>query len=186
MKEYLNELIGAIGRFPRDEIRRLAQRAVYSSTVYIAGNGGSAATANHFAVDLMKSAQVRAVSLCANPALITALGNDIGFAYVFSEMARYHGMGSDDTLVIISVSGDSIDLVNLAKECRRPKETLRGDDPYPGTIASLLGRSGRGLLAPLSDTVVAIESDDYGVCEDMHSICCHLIAREAEAIRAQQ
>ena len=186
MSEYLNELTGILGRFPREQLRKLAQHLIYSSTVYIAGNGGSAATANHFAVDLMKGAQVRAISLCASPALITALGNDVGFAYVFSEMARYYSMGSNDTLVIISVSGDSPDLVTLAKESRKPKELLRGDDPYPGTIVSLLGRNGRGKLEPLSDTVIAIDSDDYGICEDAHNICCHLIAREAEAIRASQ
>jgi len=51
--------------------------------VYIIGNGGSASTANHFANDLVKMCGIKAISLCANEAIIMAFANDSGYENVF-------------------------------------------------------------------------------------------------------
>src|SRR3977135_1400791 len=81
-------------------------------TVFLMGNGGSASTATHFACDLSKVTvcegrpRLRAISLCDNPALISALTNDEGFAHIFSEQIRSL-MQPHDVLIGISVHGGS-------------------------------------------------------------------------------
>src|SRR4029079_10420003 len=81
-------------------------------TVFLIGNGGSASTATHFACALSKvtayegKPRLRAISLCDNPALISALTNDEGFAHIFSEQLR-NLMRPGDLLIGISVHGGS-------------------------------------------------------------------------------
>lgn len=81
-------------------------------TIYTCGNGGSAANASHFACDLAKftwcegKRRMRAVSLCDNAALISALTNDEGFGAIFVEQLRDR-IAPDDVLVCMSVHGAS-------------------------------------------------------------------------------
>lgn len=143
-------------------------------SMWIIGNGGSASTSNHFAVDLAfvrlgtLNMNVRVHSLCANSSLITAIGNDIGFDYIFShQISRYAEPG--DICFAISASGNSQNLIEAFNICK-----LNGVK----TI-SLLGFDG-GLLANLSDLYVLIESAPglYGPVEDIHLSICHFIAEE--------
>jgi len=88
--------------------------------VYIIGNGGSASCANHFANDLVKMCGIKAISLCANEAVVTAYANDNGYENVFVDQLRVF-LTKEDLLVTISGSGKSKNIskaVSYAKELR--------------------------------------------------------------------
>ena len=142
------------------------------ASIWIIGNGGSASTANHFEVDLSyvrlenKSAEVRAKSLCSNNAVLTAIGNDIGFEKIFAhQLARQSRAG--DVCIAISASGNSTNLVNAMEICKTKSVS---------TIA-ILGFDG-GQLKSQADIVCVIESKLglYGQVEDVHLSICHFIA----------
>ncbi|MBA3449719.1 MAG: SIS domain-containing protein [Chloroflexia bacterium] len=135
--------------------------------VFVVGNGGSAATASHFACDLAKGTRgdgpptFHVVALTDNVALLTAWANDSGYERVFAEqLASLARPG--DVLVAISASGTSPNVV-AAVEAARSCEV--------GSIA-LTGRDG-GLLGQMADTVVRVPSDRKEVVEDAHLIVAH-------------
>src|SRR3990172_239477 len=102
---------GAIGRF----IQTLLDAREQGATIYFVGNGGSAATASHFANDLAIGTNsydkpFRAVSLTDNQAIITAVGNDFGYDEIFVRQLRVLG-AAGDVVVGISASGNSSNLV---------------------------------------------------------------------------
>lgn len=162
-------------------VERLKQARDAGATVFIAGNGGSASTATHFANDLGKATKrsgrgsIRVMSLCDNASWITALANDEGYERVFSgQLENFARPG--DVLVVISASGNSpnlVDAATLAATC--------GVD----TIA-LLGFDGGALLG-MADHVVHVRSEvgAYGLVETAHSlvadiVTCCLIEDRAE------
>tara|TARA_R110002072_G_scaffold1989_5_gene16621 strand:+ start:76768 stop:77370 length:603 start_codon:yes stop_codon:yes gene_type:complete len=140
--------------------------------IFIIGNGGSAATANHFATDLMLGptrfgkSGFRAKSLCSNDSIMSAIGNDNGFENIFSKQIDTLA-NPKDILVLISASGNSANLIKAVKSAQEKKLQ---------TVA-LIGFSG-GLLNSLVDHSLFIESDDgdYGPIEDVHSVLQHCLA----------
>lgn len=80
--------------------------------IYIAGNGGSASTANHFANDLVKMAGIRAISLCSNEAVVMAYANDEGYENIFTKQLEVFFDPEKDVLITISGSGTSPNIVN--------------------------------------------------------------------------
>ncbi|MDO8675117.1 MAG: SIS domain-containing protein [Candidatus Omnitrophota bacterium] len=140
-------------------------------TIYFAGNGGSAATASHFAQDLsevgrkIRGKGFRAQSINDNSSALTAISNDYGYEDVFSLQIQY-SFNAGDVLVVISASGNSpnvVKAVELAKE--------RG-----GRTVALVGFDG-GRLAQICDHAVHIKSKkgEYGPVEDVHLILNHMI-----------
>ena len=85
--------------------------------VYLCGNGGSAANANHIANDLVLSCGIDAESLCANTAALTAAANDFGFYKCFSKQIERR-IGAGDLLIVLSGSGRSPN-THLALETAR-------------------------------------------------------------------
>lgn len=95
-------------------------------TVYIAGNGGSAELANHFAGEfvgkfLLERKPFRGVSLCGNTAILTAIANDFGFEFVFTRQLEGF-LTYKDVFIGISSSGRSKN-INLALDYARAKAT---------------------------------------------------------------
>jgi D-sedoheptulose 7-phosphate isomerase len=140
-------------------------------TVFIAGNGGSAATASHWANDLGKATKVsgeppiRVLSLSDNVSWFTALANDEGYERVFSgQLENFARPG--DVLIVISASGNSPNLVNAVSLARERKMATVG----------LLGFDG-GILKSLVDhcLLLASEKGAYGPVESAHSLVCHLV-----------
>lgn len=139
--------------------------------IFFIGNGGSAATASHFAQDLAevgRKAKVggfRALSLTDSVPCITAAGNDFGYETVFAmQMSEIFSPG--DVLVAISASGNSPNIlraVQLANE--------KG-----GITLALVGFDG-GKLAQLAHYVVQVTSPkgEYGPVEDAHLILDHAV-----------
>lgn len=137
--------------------------------IWICGNGGSAASAAHVGCDFGKTAarpgakRLKCVSLSDNTAFMTAIGNDLSFDETFSRQL-VNIVAKDDVVVLISGSGNSANLVAAAKLARR-----RG-----ARVVSLLGFNG-GRLKRLSDAVLLIPSDQYGVIEDLHMAVAHIL-----------
>lgn len=153
-------------------VRRLREAREAGASVYIAGNGGSAATATHLANDLGKAtkasgrAPFRVLSLTDNVSWLTALANDEGYEHVFAGQLENFAR-SGDVLIVISASGSSTNLV-------RAVELARGR----GLVTiGLLGFDG-GVMKDLVDEVVLVETElgAYGPVETAHVLLCDLLA----------
>ncbi len=138
--------------------------------VYFIGNGGSAATASHFANDLAigtrsKKLPFKVMSLTDNSSVITAIGNDYGYEQVFVKQLEAC-LGSGDLLVAISASGNS---PNILKAVEYTKENS-------GITIGLTGFDG-GELKKIVDHVIHVPTvkGDYGPVEDVHMILDHVV-----------
>jgi D-sedoheptulose 7-phosphate isomerase len=159
--------LGAVQRVV-DHLRRARDSG---GTVYIAGNGGSAATASHWANDLGKTikpssrAFMRVICLSDNVPWLTALANDEGYDRVFSgQLENFAGPG--DLFFAISASGNSRNLVE-AVELARAREAV---------TVGLLGFDG-GALKGLVDEFLWLptEQGEYGLVESGHSVLCDIL-----------
>ena len=139
--------------------------------VFLAGNGGSAANANHLANDLIYGVNakgqgtLRVHSLAANPSVMTCLGNDTGYENIFANQLEALAQPKD-LLLVFSGSGNSPNILKLLEVARRLKVT---------TI-SFLGFDG-GKAKPLSDHSLHFPIHDMQVVEDLHMIAAHLLMR---------
>ncbi len=142
------------------------------ASIFFLGNGGSAATALHFANDLGVCASpegrrpFRAVSLTANTSLITCLANDIGYENVFRWQLR-NLMRPGDVVVGISASGNSPNVVR----------GLEYAEQNGGIPVALVGFEG-GEMKKIAKHVVHVPTDqgEYGPSEDVHMVLDHLIS----------
>ena len=182
--EYLRATQEAQRSLPLDRVADaieilLAARA-RGSTVFICGNGGSASTASHMAVDLSKGSAekhgtpIRALALTDNMAVITAVGNDIDFKTVFAWQLAVLAR-RDDVLVAISVSGKS---PNVLEAVRTAKDL--------GVASIAFTGAGGGQLVKLVDVSVIVESDKYGPVEDAHLALDHMITHVLRAIPPEE
>ena len=102
---------------------RLAQIIKQGNKVLLAGNGGSAADAQHFAGEivgrcLMERNAIPALSLCLYPSLMTCIGNDYGYEEVFARQVQ--GLGKEgDAFIGISTSGNSENIIRAITEARK-------------------------------------------------------------------
>lgn len=151
------------------------------STVYIAGNGGSAATAAHWVNDLGKGAKeslrapLRVMSLSDNISWLTALANDEGYERVFAGQLENFARPRE-VLVVISASGNSPNLLR-AVELGRARKLI--------TIG-FLGFDG-GALKNMVDEVLLLPTRKgaYGLVESGHDLFCHILTACLAADRAE-
>lgn len=141
--------------------------------IWLIGNGGSAATASHFATDLSRCTgenrqPISAISLCDNLGLITAIGNDFSFQDIFIKQLQNLGKAGD-LLISISASGNSKNLIKAVEFA----------NALSISTLSLVGFDG-GALQELSENSIHVKTNigDYGVAEDCHSIICHYISSQ--------
>ena len=138
--------------------------------IFVFGNGGSAATASHLATDWSKTAErkgkplIRAISLNDNVPFMTAIGNDLGYEDVFVRQLE-NLLEPGDVVVMISGSGNSPNIVKAAKFAKKHGATTVGMTGFAG-----------GKLRKLADVCLHIESDQYGVIEDMHMAAGSILA----------
>ncbi|UJF31861.1 SIS domain-containing protein [Paenibacillus hexagrammi] len=141
-------------------------------TIYIMGNGGSAATASHFACDLSKLTisknlqRVKAMALTDNMSILTAWANDTHYEHVFMEQLVPF-LEPDDLVLVISASGNSPNVIQALKYAKS----------VGAKTASLSGFQG-GEVSLITDYPVVTWSDSMQVIEDSHSLLCHGIALE--------
>lgn len=170
---YLSDLVEAIRRidvFGLSHVAKVVSSALRSGrTVFVAGNGGSAATAVHMASDWSASAQAagmhgNSTALCSNLSRITAIANDYGYDEIFSRQLDTLGRAGD-VVVLLSVGGRSPNLLRAAEAARR-----KG-------IVSVAVVGDPGQLAVLCDHHVVFGDGDYGCAEDLHLTLNHIIVR---------
>jgi len=150
-------------------IEILLQARNRGSTIFFVGNGGSASTASHFANDIALgtkslSKPFKAISLCDNISIITAIGNDFGYDQIFIRQLK-NMMQPKDVLVAISVSGNSPNVIK-AVEYANSNE---------GITVGLTGFNG-GRLNKIAQMSIHVPSNkgEYGPVEDIHMIIDHL------------
>jgi D-sedoheptulose 7-phosphate isomerase len=141
------------------------------STIFFIGNGGSAATASHFANDLSFGTNeykkpFKVMSITDNIAILTALSNDYGYEDVFVRQLRVYG-NKDDVVVGISASGNSQNLI---------KAFDYASSIGIKTVALTAFDGGR--MKEISDYGIHIPTDkkEYGPAEDLHMILDHLVS----------
>ena len=171
---YLKSLKGIIDLIPQDQVWRVIELVCEvgnrGQPIFIMGNGGSAATASHFANDLNKGARkpgkkhFKALALTDNAPLITAWANDACYEECFVEQLRNIFVPNSLTIGI-SASGNSENVIRA----------IRYASENGGLTAALCGFDG-GRLAPLTDCSVIVPCDHMGRIEDVHMILSHLIA----------
>ena len=138
--------------------------------IFFIGNGGSAATASHFANDLSIGVRnwdkpIRAIALTDNVAVITAVANDYGYDDIFLFQLKAQAV-KGDVLVAISASGNSKNLIRAVEY---------GNSSSMITI-SLTGFDG-GELKNLAQNNVHVDSEfgEFGPVEDLHMVLDHLV-----------
>jgi len=140
---------------------RVAALRGTAAKVIAIGNGGSAAVANHFVLDLWNNAGIRAVSF-ADAALLTCMSNDYGYPNVFRKPV---GMFADkgDILLAISSSGRSENILHAVEEAK-----ARGL-----FCATLSGFKPGNPLSRLGHLNFFINNGSYGLVELSHAVLCH-------------
>ena len=119
-RRYFEAIAEHLGDVNFDELDSAAnvlrQVQLSGNKVILVGNGGSAAMASHVAVDLTKSAGVRAINF-NEPDLITCFANDFGYDDWLAKALQFYG-DQGDSIILISSSGNSMNMVNAAKRAR--------------------------------------------------------------------
>ena len=168
-KEYLEDLKITMEKVDLEKLNRIIKilKEAYEDNkrVFIFGNGGSCATASHFAEDLSKGCikkRFRVMSLTDNISLITAWANDEGYEYVFSKQLESL-MEEGDVVIGISGSGNSENVLNGIKF---------GNSK--GTTIGLTGFDG-GKLKGICKECLIVPMEHMGKVEDIHLIIAHMI-----------
>jgi phosphoheptose isomerase len=173
IRKYLDEVREVLERIPVDDARRVIDALMlaysHNTQIFIMGNGGSAATASHFANDLNKAAssdarkRFRAIALTDNVPLLTAWGNDLSYEDIFVEQLK--NLYSNGAVVIgISGSGNS---PNVLKALRFAKDE-------GGTTIGFTGYQG-GEVKGIVDECIVVPSHCMQQIEDVHLVLEHLI-----------
>ncbi len=173
--DYIAQLAHAAASIDRDKLVEAAEllRRVFDdgAWLFVCGNGGSAAIANHLLCDFAKGIQTdtnllpRVVSLSANLELITAIANDITFDDCFIYQLRTAARRGD-LLLTISSSGDSENIVRAVD--------WASDN---GLQSICLTGFGGGRSAKGAAINIHVEGDNYGVVEDTHQSIMHMLSQ---------
>src|ERR1700694_6284551 len=144
--------------------------------IFVVGNGGSAATASHFALDLAKNTimpgapRLKAISLTDHVPLITAWSNDTHYEHIFAEQLA-NLIEPGDVVIGISASGNSANVINAVKLAQRSRAATIG----------LLGAKG-GRLKDMVDACVLAPGQNIEQEEDAHMILTHVITRHMREV----
>jgi D-sedoheptulose 7-phosphate isomerase len=161
---YFNKLADTLDRMDRQAILRVCYVLHNcTGTVFVFGNGGSAATATHFAQDMSKTLDYRFICLNDSIPCLLAYGNDVDFASVFKlQLSKLVRPG--DVVIGISCSGNSQNVVNAIIYAKHYGYLTIGFTGFDG-----------GALKPLVEHSVHVPSSDMQICEDVHLIVTHTI-----------
>jgi D-sedoheptulose 7-phosphate isomerase len=175
VSDYYRRFIGTLDTFDRTPLRamlavldRLIER---NATLWLVGNGGSAAVGNHAACDLTKGSRaarshgLRCISLASNVPMLSALGNDLGYEQVFSEQLAYYG-NAGDAVLLVSSGGNSPSIIEACSYANR----------HDISTLAFVGFSG-GRLKDLAQHCVWVPSDNYGIVEDTHQSLVHVLTQ---------
>lgn len=141
--------------------------------IILAGNGGSAADAQHFAGEIvgrfMKEREpFPAISLCVDPSVVTSISNDYGYSEVFARQVQGFAK-SGDSFVGISTSGNSTNIIRAIEEAQKRNVLTIG----------LLGNDG-GLISDMCDISLIVPSNCTPRIQEMHTFTIHLLCEYIE------
>jgi D-sedoheptulose 7-phosphate isomerase len=183
IRQYFTTVQDLLNHLPFDAVERVVEVLVEANrngqTVFICGNGGSAATATHFGCDLAKRPIVsgqprfRVMALTDNNAIMTAISNDIGYDVVFSEQL-IPLVRPNDILIGISGSGNSRNVLNAVQVAREAGAITIGFCGYDG-----------GKLKNMVDLPVHVPSNVMAMVEDVHLMLEHAICERLLALNEQ-
>jgi D-sedoheptulose 7-phosphate isomerase len=166
LTETLNKLdVQVIEQF----VEALLRARENENTIFIFGNGGSAATASHVTGDFLKgisyglNKRFRVMCLSDNISGLTAISNDLGYEEIFLEQLRAF-MKKDDLVIGISGSGNSANVIKAMEHAR-----ANGAE----TVA-MCGFKG-GKIRELADLVIHVPINDMEITEDIHVILFHAV-----------
>ena len=158
------EVAGVLGRWGSE----LAWTLGHGGRLLVAGNGGSAAQAQHLAAELVGKFRddrtpLSAIALCAETASLTAIGNDFGYEDVFARQVRAHGRRGD-ILLLLSTSGRSPNLLAAARAGQeRGMRCWACTGPTPNPLAEVCAE------------VLAVPVADAQVVQELHLVAAHVL-----------
>lgn len=158
----------------------IAKACNTGDTIFIAGNGGAAAIADHFETDFTNHLgrgddwTTYFFSLNSNTSLITAAANDIGYDAIFSYQLERKAL-ADDVLIVFSVSGNSANIVR-AIQCANEMNM---------TTIAIVATDG-GKAAKLANFTIHIPTSNYGIAEDVMSSIMHSMAQYIRQTRMSE
>ena len=185
MQAYRDECIAALNSVDLEAVMAVADALMTAReqgrTVFIAGNGGSAATASHMATDLMLGSRLvnpplRVIALTDNQAIITATGNDLNFDQIFArQLSRLAQPG--DLLITVSASGNSPNILACIAIAKAMNLTTVGFTGFDG-----------GKLATVVDLLIHVPTRKgaYGPVEDVHLAVNHMITERLKEAATSQ
>jgi D-sedoheptulose 7-phosphate isomerase len=143
--------------------------------ILVCGNGGSAASAQHFAAECVVRFErerhpLPAIALAADVAALTAIGNDYGYEHAFARQVAAHGRAGD-VLIALSTSGRSVNVIRAARTARE----------MGIAVIALTGKGG-GPLGDYADLLVPVESDATARVQEVHDICLHILAAALDRV----
>ncbi len=173
IKPYLSEVSATLDKLPVEAIAQVVEvlegARMKGRRVYIFGNGGSAATASHFAADLSKGAickgkpRIKAFALTDNIALLSAWANDTTYENIFAEQLE-NVVEPRDIVIGISGSGNSPNVLNGIKVAKTKGATTIGFIGFDG-----------GKLKELVHIAILVPSHNMEQVEDIHLLLEHVI-----------
>jgi len=168
----LEHMLRAISQSHLQQVLLLLEHAYLNGRrIFIMGNGGSAATASHFALDLAKNTiapgalRLKAISLTDHVPLITAWSNDTAYEHVFAEQLA-NMIEPGDVAIGISTSGNSPNVINGLRLAKQSGAATIG----------LLGAEG-GRIKDMVDVYVLAPGQNIEQEEDAHMILAHVMTR---------
>jgi D-sedoheptulose 7-phosphate isomerase len=173
-REHIDALAAALSGLYAESARldrwglRLARVLGGGGRVLVAGNGGSAAEAQHLTAELVGRYRddrppFSAIALCAESSAVTAIGNDYGADEIFARQVRAHGRAGD-VLIALSTSGRSANVLAAAaaaSACGLEAWALTGPAPNP--------------LAEACDDALCVDSPHTATVQEIHLVAVHLV-----------
>jgi|TARA_B110000037_G_C16919186_1_gene423618 D-sedoheptulose 7-phosphate isomerase len=173
LSKYINKLSKSILSSNKKNLNNAALEIINTikrnGTIFVCGNGGSAAIANHYVCDFLKffrqntTYKPKIISLSNNVETITAIANDIDYSKIFEYQAE-NLCEKKDLLIIISSSGKSKNINNIVNFAKKNEIKSIGFSGFKG-----------GSLKKKSDISIHINSNNYGISEDAHHILMHVL-----------
>ena len=175
-KDYLAKLVKVLEQNKSKEIYNLYNLILKTwkknQSIFICGNGGSAANSNHIANDLSIAAVknskrgLKVESLASNSSVMTCIANDYGYEKIFSEQLRNKG-SKEDLLLVLSGSGNSKNILNAIKQAKKIKMN----------IFAILGFNG-GKCKKILDKFINYQINDMQISEDLQMIIINICVKE--------
>lgn len=184
LNDHCSLLMAALKRLPAqadtlaEMALRLARALQSGQKVLVAGNGGSAAEAQHFAAELVgrfkrERSPYPVMALTTDTAILTAVANDYSYQDVFARQVRAFGR-ADDILIVFSTSGESENLI-------RAVQAGRG----LGMLSMAIVGERQCRLARLADLAIQAPVRETAAIQELHMIMMHLLCEIVEGHLAE-